>query len=144
MGTQTRPLSAAAPGAKRANSASFAGGGAVQRRGACAPSSNTLCLLDRRFAVTVSWLNQFNGASGQGNPRGLSDQSGLFAFTDPTVIELVLKMVDFGDRTALFYGALSDYQYDLSVTDTVGGTTKTYHNPAGTYCGGLDNHAFPP
>jgi len=135
---------AAQTGAKARDLGSAAAGGATEKRGSCAPSSTTLCLLNQRFAVHVSWFNQFNGASGQGSPRTLSDQSGLFIFTDPTVIELVLKMVDFGDRTALFYGALSDYQYDLTVFDTIGGSTKTYHNPAGTYCGGLDNTAFPP
>jgi hypothetical protein len=116
----------------------------LAKRGSCAPSSNTLCLLNRRFAVSVNWMNQFNNTSGQGSPRNLSDQSGLFTFTDPTVIELVLKMVGFPDRTAFFYGVLSNYQYDITVIDTVGGATKTYHNPAGNYCGGLDNTAFPP
>jgi hypothetical protein len=117
---------------------------AIAKRGSCAPSSNTLCLLNRRFAVSVNWMNQFNNTSGQGSPRNLSDESGLFTFTDPTVVEQVLKMVSFPDRTAFFYGVLSNYQYDITVTDTVGGTTKTYHNAAGNYCGGLDNTAFPP
>ena len=117
---------------------------AVAKRGSCAPASDTLCLLDRRFAVTVGWMNQFNNTSGQGSPRSLSDQSGLFSFADPSDVELVMKAVDFGDRTAFFWGALSDFAYDIAVTDTVGGTTKTYHNPAGNYCGGLDNNAFPP
>ena len=117
---------------------------AVAKGGSCAPGSHTLCLLDRRFAVSVDWMNQFNGTSGQGSPRSLSDQSGLFSFTDPTDVELVMKVVDFGDRTAFFWGALSDFAYDIAVTDTVNGTSKTYHNAAGHYCGGLDNNAFPP
>ncbi|HEY6320576.1 MAG TPA: hypothetical protein VJA16_03335 [Thermoanaerobaculia bacterium] len=129
----TAAAAAAAPAAK-----------AIEKRGTCAPSSSTLCLLDRRFAVQVSWMNQFDGSSGTGNQRSLSDESGLFTFTDPTDVELVMKMVDFGDRTAFFYGALSDLEYDITVHDTIGGTTKTYHNPAGTFCGGLDNTAFPP
>jgi hypothetical protein len=137
---------APAPGAKRAQLGGAAGpaSGAIEKRGRCAPSSSTLCLLDRRFAVNVSWMNQFDGSSGLGSPRSLSDQSGLFTFTDPTVVELVLKMVDFGDRTAVFYGTLSNLEYDITVTDTIGGTTKTYHNAPGNYCGGLDNSAFPP
>jgi hypothetical protein len=117
---------------------------AAAGHGSCAPSSNTLCLLNKRFAVSVDWMNQFNGASGVGSRRSLSDQSGLFSFTDPTDVELVMKAVDFADRTAFFWGALSNFQYDIAVTDTLGGTTKTYHNPAGSYCGGLDNNAFPP
>jgi hypothetical protein len=117
---------------------------ALAKRGSCAAGSNTLCLLDQRFAVSVNWTNQFNDTSGLGSPRNLSDQSGLFSFTDPTDVELVMKAVDFSDRTAFFWAALSDFEYDIIVTDTVGGTMRTYHNPAGTYCGGLDNHAFPP
>jgi hypothetical protein len=113
-------------------------------RGSCAPSGGTLCLLNRRFAVSTSWMNQYNGASGQGAAGALSDLTGFFSFTDPTVLELVLKVVPFTDRIAFFYGSLSDFQYDITVTDTINGTTKTYHNAAGTYCGGLDNSAFPP
>ncbi len=117
---------------------------AAAARGTCAPASNTLCLLNRRFTARVTWMNQFDGSSGVGSARSLSDQSGLFTFTDPTVVELVLKMVDFGDRTAFFWGTLSNLEYDITVTDTIGGTTKTYHNAPGNYCGGLDNTAFPP
>jgi len=133
------PAGLAAPG-----EAAGPAGTAIEKRGTCAPSSDTLCLLDRRFAVQVSWMNQFNGTSGAGSQRSLSDESGLFTFTDPTDVELVMKMVDFGNRTAFFYGALSDLEYDITVHDTIGGTTKTYHNPPGTFCGGLDNTAFPP
>ena len=146
------PAALASPGEDLAGLGSASAGGpgtgaaatAIEKRGTCAPASGTLCLLDRRFAVQVSWMNQFDGSSGTGSQRSLSDQSGLFTFTDPTDVELVMKMVDFGDRTAFFYGALSDLEYDITVHDTIGGTTKTYHNPAGTFCGGLDNTAFPP
>lgn len=129
---------------ENAFTAAVPGRRALANRGFCAPGPNTLCLLNRRFAINVDWMNQFNDTSGLGSPRSLSDQSGLFSFTDPTDVELVMKAVDFGDRTAFFWGALSDFAYDISVTDTLGGSTKTYHNAAGSYCGGLDNNAFPP
>jgi len=134
------------PRAERGRLGTFAGGrgAAGGKRGTCVPASQTLCLLDGRFRVAVDWTNQFNGASGVGSSRSLSDQSGLFSFADPTDVELVLKAVEFPDRVAVFYGALSDFAYDITVTDTVGGGAKTYHNPAGHYCGGLDNDAFPP
>jgi lysyl endopeptidase len=149
----------AAGGTERGELGHFAGGGAtsgelegvaggrsaaIGKRGSCQPGGGTLCLLNRRFALTVSWMNQFDGSSGHGSAGALSDQSGLFIFTDPSVIELVMKAVEFSDRVAFFYSALSNLEYDITVTDTVGGTTKTYHNPAGNYCGGLDNNAFPP
>jgi hypothetical protein len=64
------------------------------------------------------------------------------AFTDPKNVELVIKMLDFGDRIAVFYGALSDLEYTIKVTDTSTGVVKTYSNPAHKFCGGLDNSAF--
>ena len=112
--------------------------------GSCTASAATLCLLGHRFAVSVRWLNQFSGAAGNGQTRSLSDLSGLFTFTDPGDLELVLKVVPFSNRIAFFYAALSDFAYDITVKDTRTGLVKAYHNPAGTYCGGLDNSAFPP
>ena len=131
-------------GAAFPTGAALAAAGLDPKAGTCRANATTLCLQSKRFAITVNWMNQFNNTSGTGAPKSLSDQSGLFTFTDPTVVELVMKTVEFTDRVAFFYSALSDFEYDITVTDTVGGTVKTYHNPPGTYCGGLDNSAFPP
>jgi lysyl endopeptidase len=124
------------------------GGGAAHAaaatRGTCVPAPGTLCLDNRRFKVTTDWMNQFNGQSGTGLAKSLSDISGLFTFTDPTVVELVTKVVEFTDRVAFYYASLTDFEFNITVEDTIGGTTKTYHNAAGNYCGGLDNSAFPP
>ncbi len=117
---------------------------AEAQRGTCVPAPGTLCLDNRRFKVTTDWMNQFNGQSGNGIAKSLSDISGLFTFTDATVVELVTKVVEFSDRVAFYYASLTDYEFDITVEDTIGGTTKTYHNAAGNYCGGLDNSAFPP
>ncbi len=113
---------------------------AAARRGC----GGALCLDAGRFAVDVTWMNQFNGASGTGNAHALSDTSGQFTFTDPSDLELLVKVVELPGRVAFFYAALSNLEYDIAVTDTITGKIKTYHNPAGTYCGGFDNDAFPP
>lgn len=114
----------------------------THRAGSCRPSATTLCLLDGRFAATVTWQNQFNGVIGAGVAGPLSSETGTFYFTDPTDKELLVKVLDFGDRIGVFYGTLSNLQYTLQVTDTSTGGTKTYFNPPGNYCGGIDN-AFP-
>jgi hypothetical protein len=106
--------------------------------GSCAASSSTLCLLDNRFAVTVDWRNQFNGAAGAGKPKTLSRFTGAFAFDDPANLEILIKTLDFGDKILVLYGSLSNFEYTLRVTDTLSGKTKEYRNPAGNYCGGLD------
>jgi hypothetical protein len=69
---------------------------------------------------------------------------GTFYFTDPSNFELMTKLVQFPDRIAFFYGALSDLPYSIHVTDNASGTTKNYTSTAGVLCGGLDNTAFPP
>ena len=109
---------------------------------ACRPDGDTMCLLGGRFAVEMTWRNQFNNTSGVGIPRKLSELTGAFAFTDPSNLEILLKTLDFGDRILVLYGTLSNLEYSLKVTDVLSGTVRTYTNPAGQYCGGLDDHAF--
>jgi hypothetical protein len=111
--------------------------------GRCRPDKNTICLLGGRFALTMNWHNQYNDTSGAGGAVPISDLTGSFFFSDQSDLELVAKVIDFGDRIAVFYGALSDLEYDLTVTDTASGVQKVYHNAPGNYCGGLDNTAFP-
>ena len=115
---------------------------AAAASGSCRPGPNTLCLGSGRFALSVDWANPGNGTSGAGGAVPLSALTGAFYFTDASNLELLAKVLDFGDRIAFFYGTLSDLEYTLAVRDTVGGTVKTYHNAAGNFCGGLDNHAF--
>lgn len=110
--------------------------------GTCRSGPNTLCLLDRRFAVEVDWRNPGNDTSGAGGAGTLSNLTGTFTFGDRSNVELMVKMLNLGDRTAIFWGALSDLEYTLRVTDTTTGVVKTYRNPAGRLCGGLDNNAF--
>jgi hypothetical protein len=110
--------------------------------GTCVASTTRLCLLNRRFAVTVDWRNQFDGSSGVGKQKTLSNLTGAFGFTELANLELLIKALDFGDRVLVLYGALSNLEYTIRITDTSSGTVKTYHNPAGQYCGGLDENAF--
>jgi hypothetical protein len=110
--------------------------------GACRASRNTLCLLNGRFAVTVDWSNPGNGTSGAAVAQVFSKVAGTFYFTDPGNVELMVKLLQFPDRVAVFYGALSDLSYTIHVTDTATGAAKTYQSTAGKLCGGLDNSAF--
>ncbi len=42
----------------------------------------------------------------------------------------------------VFYGALSNVQYTITILDTQTGTTKTYTNPQGTQASHADTSAF--
>jgi hypothetical protein len=128
------PVAAAARTAAAAASAAGCGGGAGQ-----------LCLLGGRFQVEVSWTNTGNGTSGTGTAVPLNDQSGLFWFFDAGNAELVAKVVDgrgLNGKFWFFYGALSDVQYDIKVTDVTTSIVRTYHNAAGNLCGRGDTSAF--
>lgn len=113
----------------------------VRAAAACRSTPTSLCLLDR-YTVEVDWRNPGDGSQGQGRAGTLSKITGTFAFADPSNVELMIKMLDFGDRTAVFWGALSDLDYGIRVTDTVTGAVKTYRSTPGRLCGGLDNNAF--
>ena len=109
--------------------------------GRCRPKT-TLCLLDGRFALHVHWQNPFDGSSGEGGASRLSNFVGTFFFSDSNNVELMTKVLPFPDRIALFYGALTDFDYTLEVDDLLSGQVKTYHGTPGRLCGGLDNDAF--
>jgi hypothetical protein len=42
-----------------------------------------------------------------------------------------------------FFGALSNVEYTITVTDTATGATRTYKNPAGQFASASDTAAFP-
>jgi hypothetical protein len=113
--------------------------------GSCAPAPDTLCLLGGRFAVRVTWANPSNGSSGVGRPVAAADRTGYFWFFNDQNYELVVKALDgraVNGHFWFFYGALSDVEYQIEVTDTATGDSRTYANPAGEICGRGDAAAF--
>ena len=133
------PTAAGRPGRGIAEEASLVPVFEAKEAGACTKGPDGLCLLSNRFRARVTWRNQFNGATGAGKARPLSGVTGSFAFTEPSNLELLVKVLDVGGgRILVIWGAMSNLEYSLEVTDTKTGKVKTYHNPAGTYCGGLD------
>jgi Fibronectin type III domain len=107
----------------------------------CAPG--TLCLQGGRFQVSVAWKT--GGNQGTGTPVILTDQSGMFWFFNAANIELVIKVLDartLNGKFWIYYGALSDVEYDLTVTDTTTGISHTYHNNPGNLCGKGDTSTF--
>jgi hypothetical protein len=96
-----------------------------------------------RFKVRVDWRSA--DSSGSGTAVGITQDTGEFWFLSANNIELVLKVVDgnaFNGHYWVFYGALSNLEYTITVTDTTTGTVKTYHNPLGTTASVADVNAF--
>ena len=114
--------------------------------GACVPTATRFCILDNRFAVTATWRD-FAGHTGTANAGTLTDDTGYLWFFNEANVEVVLKMVDagtFNQHFWVYYGALSNVEYTLTVTDTVaGGPPRIYHNPLGQFGSFGDIEAFP-
>ena len=75
----------------------------------------------------------------------LSGDTGYFWFFTDTNVETVVKVLDgrpVNDKFWLFYGALSNVEYTLTVTDTETGRVKTYKNPSGRFGSVGDTGAF--
>lgn len=118
-------------------------------QGALADDNDKLCLGEGRYIVEVDWENHHDESrpTGEGRFRRLggSESTGFFWFFNPDSIDLIVKIIDgsvLNDHVWVFYGALTDVIYDLEVTDTLTGQSKTYRNLAGSICGNGDTTAF--
>lgn len=106
----------------------------------------TLRLNRNRFAVEVRWSDPNGDDSEIGWPVSLTDDTGTFWFFDPANVELVVKVLDgraLNGNFWVFYGALSNVEYWITVTDTETGAQKTYYNPPRELASGVDTAAFP-
>ncbi len=122
-------------------------GPAAPQAGACAVGSPgdlaNLCL-GNRFRVSVAWHT--STAAGAGTAVPLTGDTGYFWFFSSANVELVVKVLDglaVNDHFWVFYGALSNVGYTITVTDTQTGRSKRYVNPPGTMASVADTSALP-
>jgi hypothetical protein len=137
-GLQFRP---SRPGGRRSGAAALE---TVPRISGCTPGPATLCLSNGRIRVTLNWKTA--SASGAGQAVTLSSDTGYFWFFDPNNVEVVTKVIDgrpLNGHFWVFYGALSNVEYTLTVTDTQTGQSRTYTNPAGRLESRADTAALP-
>jgi hypothetical protein len=109
----------------------------------CTADARDLCLSSSRFRVAVSF--SVLGVPGTGQAVPLTDDTGAFWFLGPDNLELAVKVLDgrpVNGHFWIFYGALSDLHYTLTVTDTLTGAVKIYDNPAGRLASFADTGAF--
>ena len=107
-------------------------------------STTALALYNNRFTVEVDWLTP-TGSSGQGMAVPLTTDSGYFWFFEDTNIELTVKMHDgcgVNGHYWFFYGALTDVEYTITVTDSETSAVKTYYGVQHYQTSGNDVNAF--
>ncbi|HEX3530830.1 MAG TPA: ELWxxDGT repeat protein [Thermoanaerobaculia bacterium] len=146
------PRGATVPGVVTTGPAASAAPATIERKetqaapaGSCVPSGERLCLNGGRFAVEAQW-RRTGGSAGTGKAVPLAGgDTGYFWFFDAKNVEVVLKVLDgrpANGKFWVFYGALSNVDYTLTVTDTQTGAMKTYHNPNGRLASVADTGAF--
>ncbi len=88
----------------------------------------TLCL-QQRFQVEI-----INAEGSPGSVLAEDAYGGLFFFFSPDEIEAVFSIANgcaFNDHFWVFAAATTDVEFDLTVTDTVSGESRSYQNPLG-------------
>jgi hypothetical protein len=115
---------------------------------ACTADATTLCLNGGRFQVrTIFSAPTLGITDAPAQAISLTSDTGYFWFFSANNVEVVLKAVDgraFNGFFWVFYGALSDVKYTITVTDTVTGAVKTYENAASHLASVADTAAFTP
>lgn len=109
------------------------------------PTGTAVACLGGRFTAEISWRTP-DGATGAGRSTPLASDTGAFWFFDRQNPELLIKVLDgraVNGHYWVFFGALTNVEYDLTVTDTETGARRTWHNPAGTMASRADIRAFP-
>ena len=138
---------AGACGGSGSSASSPAGGGTVldpplpvgveaaSEEGGCTESATTLCLLDGRYEVSVSWstppaAGEESGETGPGRVvRARTPDSGLFYFFGPKNWEMLVKVLDgcsYNGHHWVFAASATDLGLDLVVRDTVTGEVRKY------------------
>jgi PKD repeat protein len=111
----------------------------------CRDSEHVICLNDARFRVEAEWWDG-KGNGGQATAVGLTEDTGYFTFFSGKNVELVVKALDGSEINGhywIFYGALSNLGFEITVTDTETESSRVYHNDPGQFASRGDVEALP-
>jgi trypsin-like peptidase len=125
--------------------------------GGCTPNSTTACMLNNRFRVTVRYRAGFDNAAADSNAfvksvtgfANPSFETAFFYFNSESNIEMLIKILDQGNTNsqgqptiAVLFGSATPLRVELTILDTLKGTTKTYSSAFGQMQGTTDFTAF--
>jgi len=102
-------------------------------------------LKNGRFRVSATWKN-FAGETGVATwvPLG-SEETGVFWFFVPSNFELMLKVIDgcgLNNRYWVFFAALTNVEFRITVRDTWADREKVYDNPLGVSAAAVTDTTF--
>jgi hypothetical protein len=111
----------------------------------CPASAQSLLLAEGRFKVEVDFVDPRAGVLECANAIPLTADTGAFWFFGASNLELLIKILDgraVNGHFWVFFGALSDVEYTIAVTDLTTGEVRTYVNPRGQLASRADVEAF--
>jgi hypothetical protein len=123
----------------------WSGGWTMGARAADSESVGRKSALLVPFRIRIDWRVPSQGLSGVGQGVLLTSDTAYFWFFSPNNVEVVIKVVDgraVNGHYWVFYGALSDVEYTITVTDEATGLQKVYFNPSGNQASVADTAAF--
>jgi hypothetical protein len=104
---------------------------ALQKSCLCRSTANGVCL-NCRFGVVAGWQNPFDGSQGIAGAKLLTTQSGYFWFTDPTNMEVPVKILDACPGGWWFFAAgLTNLGVTILSEDFLTGIQVEYSNAPG-------------
>ncbi|MFN2385532.1 MAG: WD40/YVTN/BNR-like repeat-containing protein [Thermoanaerobaculia bacterium] len=89
------------------------------------------CLQGGRFCVGITWGIGSDALPRRASAVTLTPDTAAFWFFDASNLEVMLKVLDgtrINGRFWVFYGSLSNIEYEITVTDNETGRTRTYRN----------------
>jgi len=98
-----------------------------------------------RFTLRAAWSDHAGG-SGPAAPNPLGPSGGWFSFFAPDNLELAVKVLNgsaVGGHLWVFYTALTDVAFELTVEDGATGAVRSYLHPAGPAASVADTAALP-
>ncbi len=121
--------------------------GQTAEMGTCVADSETFCLLEDRFEVTVDYRDNTDATGPGVTTPFVTADSGVYYFFEANNWELLVKMVPgciVTDHFWVFLAATTDQEFTVHVKDTITGAEKDYFNPLGTRAPAVtDLFAFP-
>jgi len=135
----TAPVAPATAGAHlhvmRPHGPGFDQPAATPQQFACPANTLTVCLIGNRFEVTATFTAPNGGGAGGAQMVKLTDDSAYMWFFSADNVEAVLKVLNgcgLNGKYWFFAGGLTNVDVVITVTDSMTGKSKQFHNPQGT------------
>jgi photosystem II stability/assembly factor-like uncharacterized protein len=111
----------------------------------CPQQDVVACLQAGRFCVGITRGIGPDRLPLRASAVTLTPDTAAFWFFDPSNLEVMLKVLDgtrINGKFWVFYGSLSNVEYEITVTDNETGRTRTYRNNQGQATSVTDTEAF--